>query len=54
MASPHVAGVLALMTSRFPGCTPAQLREKLYTTARPLGSSDLFGAGLVDADRATR
>lgn len=51
MATPHVAGVAALLLADQPTLTYAELKTKLYTSARPLRS--LQGAvatgGLVDA-----
>jgi len=35
MAAPHVAGAAALLFSRNPGATPAEVREKLLTTVDP-------------------
>ncbi len=65
MASPHAAGVAALLASRHPGSGPAELTELLTSQADPLGcpathgaapdagcgdSADRFyGHGLVDA-----
>lgn len=49
MASPHVAGVAALLATTHPGATPAALRALLTDQARDLGSPALYGAGLVDA-----
>lgn len=51
MAAPHVAGVVALMLSRNPALTPAQVLAELQSNARPIpGScSGGCGAGLVDA-----
>jgi len=64
MASPHVAGVLALMKSVHPTWTPAQMVEKLRaqaddkacgtTTAGPacvgpVTNNSYFGEGVVDA-----
>jgi hypothetical protein len=51
-----VSGVVALMLERRPGASPSEVRKWLTTTAEPLGKggrSDEFGAGLVDAQRAT-
>ncbi|MEH6420658.1 S8 family serine peptidase, partial [Pseudomonas sp. CGJS7] len=55
MASPHVAGVAALVRSVAPGKTPAQVEVILKSTARPIPASKCSkgcGAGLVDAAAA--
>jgi subtilisin family serine protease len=52
IAAAHVTGVVALMLERNPNLTPADVRRILSGTARPLGPSHLFGAGLVDPVRA--
>jgi hypothetical protein len=59
MASPHVAGVAALMLSCRGSLTPAQLRQIIRDTARPLKDNpadpipnDRYGTGLVDARAA--
>ncbi len=56
MASPHVAGVVSLMLSLDPSLTPAQVLQRLRTTARAFPSGTgadcttaLCGAGIVDA-----
>jgi subtilisin family serine protease len=64
MASPHVAGVLALMKSVHPTWTPAQMVEKLRSQADdkpcnaatsgpvcvgPVEDNSYFGEGVVDA-----
>jgi serine protease len=55
MATPHVAGALALALSCAPaGTTPATIRNALYSTAEDLGAAgrdDLYGNGLARADR---
>ena len=55
MASPHVAGVAALVWSANPGWTNAQIREALAATAEDLGAAgrdNSFGWGLVRAQAA--
>lgn len=54
MATPHVAGVIALMKSVNKSLTPAQVKEILMATALPLqpNNNNQMGAGLVDAQRA--
>ena len=57
MASPHVAGVVALMVAAAPAITPDQVEQALTTSATDLGAvgrDDLFGHGQVDAVRAVR
>ena len=51
MATPLVAGAIALMLSKDPELTPAQIDEILERTAQPLTphKSNDFGAGLLDA-----
>jgi subtilisin family serine protease len=55
MATPHVAGVAALVWSYFPGCTAAQIASTLKKSALDLGVAgrdDETGAGLVQAKAA--
>jgi hypothetical protein len=59
MASPHVAGVAALMLSCNGALTPAQLRQMIRDSARALRDNpadpvpnDRYGTGLVDARAA--
>jgi serine protease len=54
MATPHVAGVVALIRSANKKLTPAQVRAILYSTAKPLAPNDTnqYGAGIVQADAA--
>ncbi|WP_174250392.1 S8 family peptidase [Streptomyces globosus] len=64
MASPHVAGVAALIASTNPGITPAQIREKLALQANDIAcpsdsrctgttaNNGFFGEGQVDALKA--
>jgi uncharacterized repeat protein (TIGR01451 family) len=52
MAAPHVAGVAALMRQARPGLAPAEVRDVLTRTARPLGPeprADNSGYGQIDA-----
>lgn len=53
MAAPHAAGGVALLLSRQPGLTPAQVAEQLRGWALPLTSEtqDEQGAGLLQLDR---
>lgn len=52
VAAAHVTGVVALMLERNPNLTPAEVRRILSATAKPLGPSESFGAGLIDPVRA--
>ncbi|MES2019185.1 MAG: S8 family peptidase [Pseudomonadota bacterium] len=53
MATPHVAGVAALMLSKTPGMTPDQIEAKLKSSARAFPASCVgCGAGIVDAAAA--
>ena len=56
MATPHVAGVVALIKSANKNLTPAQVRTILATTAQALGPNDAnqYGKGLVQADKAVK
>lgn len=54
MASPHIAGVAALLRSLNPNLSPAQVEQILQQTARNLGQTDQFGAGLVQAGAAVQ
>jgi serine protease len=54
-SSPYAAGVAALVLSRFPGWTPAQVENRMAATARDMGAGGYdttFGWGLVRADHA--
>jgi subtilisin family serine protease len=54
-AAPIVSGVAALVRTRFPAYTPAQLAFRLRSTARdagPRGIDPYYGNGLLDADNA--
>jgi subtilisin family serine protease len=52
VAAAHISGVVALMLERDPTLTPADVRRALVTSAKRLGPSNQFGAGLVDPERA--
>lgn len=49
MASPHVAGVAALLLATNPGLTPADLRIRLITYATPLDAVEGIGPGVLNA-----
>jgi serine protease len=52
MATPHVAGVAALVRSVNKSLSPEQVRQLLQRTARPLGAPLEYGSGLVNASAA--
>ncbi|MCT8138450.1 S8 family peptidase [Anaerobacillus sp. CMMVII] len=52
MASPHVAGVAALIWEAKPNLTNVQLRQLLQQTSKNLGLSSQYGYGLVQAATA--
>lgn len=54
MATPHVAGVAALVRAANKNLTPAQVRDLLKNTATPLGpnTNNEYGRGLVNAEAA--
>jgi len=57
MASPHMAGVVALMKSAYSGLTPDVVDSLLLSGAivediGTAGRDDLFGHGLIDANKA--
>ncbi|MCQ9134790.1 S8 family peptidase [Streptomyces hilarionis] len=56
MATPHIAGLVALMKSANPSLTPAQIEAAVKANARPLpgACSGGCGAGLADAARTVR
>ncbi|MDV2581970.1 S8 family peptidase [Alkalibacillus haloalkaliphilus] len=49
MASPHVAGVAALVWHYHPHYSNTQLRNVLNQSAKPLGSGNHYGNGLIQA-----
>lgn len=55
MASPHVAGTVALLLSQHPTLSPAQVRTVLEATARDRGApgrDNEYGFGVIDARAA--
>jgi serine protease len=55
MATPHVSGVAALIWSKYPGATNAQVRQALTSSAQDLGAAgrdNSYGYGLVQAKAA--
>lgn len=56
MASPHVAGLAALVKAANPMLTPAQVRTVIMNSARPLtpNTNNQFGKGVVDADMSVK
>jgi subtilisin family serine protease len=55
MASPHAAGVAALVRGKNPGLSPDQVREILRASSEDLGVpgwDPIFGYGLINAKRA--
>jgi serine protease AprX len=56
MASPHIAGIAALILERYPKLQPLQVKRILMQSAKKLASSEFDentqGVGLVDAVRA--
>jgi len=59
MASPHVAGVVALMRAVYPGLTPAEFDSSLVSgaltnEAGAPGRDDIFGYGIIDALKAVQ
>jgi len=54
MATPHVAGVAALVWSHFPECTPFQIRTALVQSAKVKGNgcNNDYGWGIVQAKAA--
>jgi serine protease len=53
MATPHVAGVVALMLAKNPNLTPDDVAAKLKSSARPFPAAcSGCGAGIVDASAA--
>ncbi len=53
MATPHVSGVAALVRALFPALDRAGVESRLTSSAESVGSSTLYGAGIVNAEGAT-
>lgn len=54
-ATPHVAGLAALIWSQSPGLSNGQVRARIQTTAKDLGTSgrdSKYGYGLIDVEAA--
>jgi subtilisin family serine protease len=49
MASPHVAGLAALLLAESPNSSPAQIKDVMIKTARNVGAPNEYGAGLIQA-----
>ncbi|MXV43135.1 S8 family serine peptidase, partial [Bacillus subtilis] len=54
MATPHVAGAAALILSKHPTWTNAQVRDRLESTATYLGNSFYYGKGLINVQAAAQ
>lgn len=55
MATPHVAGVVALMLAKNPSLTPDQVAQALKSSARAFpGTCNGCGAGIVNAEAAVQ
>lgn len=53
MATPHAAGLAALLLQAKPGATPVQIKQALMSTALDMGSdANAQGAGRAQAERA--
>jgi|GEM_PF-4931020 len=51
-AAPQVAGMAALLLSKFPKLTPKQVHAKFERTAVTLGDQTIYGSGRADIERA--
>ena len=54
MASPHVAGVAALIKAAYPKYSTEHVRDKLIRTARSASTLTSYGFGIVDANAALK
>ncbi|WP_135466386.1 autotransporter domain-containing protein [Crenalkalicoccus roseus] len=54
MAAPTVAGAVALVLEAFPWMSAYNLQQTILTTARPIGPTEIYGWGMLDAGRAVQ
>lgn len=54
MATPHVAGLVALILSKNKSLTPAQVKALIISTAFGTKEVNVYGDGCVDADATTK
>lgn len=52
MAAPHITGAAAVLWAKSPEMNNHQVKEALLQTATPLGSSSLYGKGIVNLAKA--
>ena len=56
MATPHVAGQVALIKQRFPSASVAFIKSKIFSTSTDLGQAgydNTYGYGLINCDLST-
>nr|WP_324291962.1 PKD domain-containing protein [uncultured Methanospirillum sp.] len=51
-AAPHIAGIAALLWSKDPSKTAAEIKSSILTNADMRGDSNIFGSGLANASKA--
>lgn len=54
MAAPHVTGAIGVLYQAFPHLSAEEIRSILFETADDIGSSEIYGHGLLNLERATR
>ncbi|HON44114.1 MAG TPA: S8 family serine peptidase [Planctomycetota bacterium] len=54
MATPHVAGLCALILQAKPGLTPAKVKALIMDTAFGKAEANVYGKGCVDAEATTK